>query len=116
MQVDPFKGSLPTSGSKNICGAKELVWLAHTGTQGRTCMGSEKSKQHKRQGRRSGSGGKKFDKQEVDEEGSCGIMCCNRGYDTIIMTVKERCNCKFHWCCYVECQTCEKDVKLNVCK
>ena len=30
--------------------------------------------------------------------------------------VKERCQCKFHWCCYVECKTCTKSVQLTVCK
>ena len=73
-------------------------------------------REKKQQGRRNGKGGKKSNKKEGDKEGSCDVMCCNRGYESIIMTVKERCNCKFHWCCYVECQTCEKDIKVNVCK
>lgn len=32
------------------------------------------------------------------------------------LRVKERCQCKFHWCCYVECKTCTKSVQLTVCK
>jgi len=112
------------NGRDTIPTANDLVYLGQSpdycqanatigtlGTQGRTCTRFNEGK--KRQSRRGGSGGKKL---EDDEEGSCGVMCCNRGYETIIMSVKERCNCKFHWCCYVECQTCEKDIKLNVCK
>jgi len=53
-----------------------------------------------------------------DSEGmdGCNLMCCGRGYNTIKTRLKERCKCKFHWCCYVECQTCTKPVELNVCK
>jgi len=55
---------------------------------------------------------------KVDSEGmdGCNLMCCGRGYNTIKTRLKERCKCKFHWCCYVECQTCTKPVELTVCK
>merc|ERR550525_323361 len=115
------------NGRDTIPTANDLVYLSQSpdycqanatigtlGTQGRTCMASNE-REKKQQGRRNGKGGKKSNKKEGDKEGSCDVMCCNRGYESIIMTVKERCNCKFHWCCYVECQTCEKDIKLNVC-
>merc|ERR1711971_175990 len=46
----------------------------------------------------------------------CAAMCCDRGFETIQTKIKERCQCKFHWCCYVECKTCVKDVELTVCK
>jgi len=45
---------------------------------------------------------------------SCKSMCCGRGHQTIKTKIKERCQCKFHWCCYVECQTCIKDVELTL--
>ncbi|KAG1651298.1 Protein Wnt-4 [Nymphon striatum] len=31
----------------------------------------------------------------------CDLMCCSRGYATKVIRVTERCNCKFHWCCFV---------------
>jgi len=55
---------------------------------------------------------------KVDSKGmdGCDLMCCGRGYNTVKTRVKERCKCKFHWCCYVECKTCTKSVELTVCK
>ncbi|KPM09690.1 Wnt-5b-like protein [Sarcoptes scabiei] len=46
----------------------------------------------------------------------CNLMCCGRGYNTQKVTIKERCNCKFHWCCYVECKTCTRTIDLHTCK
>lgn len=45
----------------------------------------------------------------------CELMCCGRGYTTIKKTVVERCMCKFHWCCYVKCKKCERDVDVHIC-
>ncbi|KAG8201598.1 hypothetical protein JTE90_012673 [Oedothorax gibbosus] len=46
----------------------------------------------------------------------CNLMCCGRGYNTHKTTVKERCKCKFHWCCYVECKTCHHMLDIQSCK
>lgn len=35
---------------------------------------------------------------------SCSVLCCGRGYNTKKMVVREKCNCKFHWCCEVKCK------------
>ncbi|OQR66998.1 protein Wnt-5b-like [Tropilaelaps mercedesae] len=43
-------------------------------------------------------------------------MCCGRGYTTKRMKVKERCKCKFQWCCYVECKTCTRIAEMTTCK
>lgn len=46
----------------------------------------------------------------------CNLMCCGRGYNTYKSTVMERCQCKFHWCCFVQCKTCKKEVNVHTCK
>ena len=55
-------------------------------------------------------------KKDSNGPDGCKSMCCDRGFETIQTKIKERCKCKFHWCCYVECKTCVKDVELTVCK
>ncbi|XP_018303886.1 protein Wnt-5b [Mycetomoellerius zeteki] len=46
----------------------------------------------------------------------CNLLCCGRGYNTQKSTIRERCECKFHWCCFVECKTCVKNVDIHTCK
>lgn len=46
----------------------------------------------------------------------CAILCCGRGYNTKKIVAKERCNCKFHWCCHVKCETCVKVIEEYSCK
>ncbi|CAF1040834.1 unnamed protein product [Rotaria sp. Silwood1] len=46
----------------------------------------------------------------------CTTMCCGRGYNTIRKYIQEKCNCKFIWCCSVQCETCHRFVEIYVCK
>ncbi|XP_066597418.1 protein Wnt-5b-like [Prorops nasuta] len=46
----------------------------------------------------------------------CNLLCCGRGYNTQKSTLRERCECKFHWCCFVECKTCVKSIDIHTCK
>ena len=43
----------------------------------------------------------------------CNLLCCGRGYNTQKTTIRERCNCKFHWCCHVECKMCLNTIDLH---
>jgi len=47
---------------------------------------------------------------------SCSVLCCNRGYEKIVVVKKKRCKCKFKYCCEVTCQECEERVEMSVCK
>ncbi|KAG8226718.1 hypothetical protein J437_LFUL005535 [Ladona fulva] len=46
---------------------------------------------------------------------SCDLLCCGRGYNTQVMKHVERCHCKFIWCCYVKCKTCETQIDRHTC-
>ncbi|KAK0052717.1 protein Wnt-5a [Biomphalaria pfeifferi] len=62
-----------------------------------------------------GTVGRICDKQSQGMDG-CSLMCCGRGYNTFKQKLTERCHCKFYWCCYVKCKTCERVVDVNTCK
>ena len=51
-----------------------------------------------------------------DDVDGCTLMCCGRGHNTYTTKVSTRCHCKFHWCCYVKCKTCEETVDIHTCK
>ncbi|XP_064475965.1 protein Wnt-4-like [Ornithodoros turicata] len=46
----------------------------------------------------------------------CKRLCCGRGYETKVVKKRERCHCKFHWCCYVTCKSCETRFEQYACK
>ena len=48
--------------------------------------------------------------------GNCRILCCGRGYNTFQVPESYDCTCTFHWCCRVNCKTCERVVNKHVCR
>ncbi|XP_065580971.1 protein Wnt-7a-like isoform X2 [Artemia franciscana] len=62
-----------------------------------------------------GTGGRKCNKSSNGPD-SCKVLCCGRGYNTLVKTVKRQCQCKFHWCCKVICKVCSEVVEENFCK
>lgn len=62
-----------------------------------------------------GTRGRQCNKSSQAIDG-CDLMCCNRGYRTVEIVKKERCFCKFYWCCYVKCKECLKTVEVSYCK
>ena len=67
-----------------------------TGTQGRRCQLQRSS--------------------SSTELNSCDQLCCGRGYNAHRWHAAERCHCRFHWCCYVKCQTCLRSRTIYTCK
>ncbi|XP_019758074.1 protein Wnt-5b [Dendroctonus ponderosae] len=62
-----------------------------------------------------GTKGRPCNRTSPDIDG-CNILCCGRGYNTIKTVVKERCECKFKWCCEVQCKTCVRSFDEHICK
>lgn len=48
--------------------------------------------------------------------GSCSSMCCGRGYNLVKERRVEKCQCKFLWCCKVECKECHSEEWISTCK
>ncbi|CAB3404590.1 unnamed protein product [Caenorhabditis bovis] len=45
----------------------------------------------------------------------CSLLCCGRGYEKKVEIIDDKCNCKFHYCCRVECDPCQKRVEKFFC-
>lgn len=45
----------------------------------------------------------------------CNLMCCGRGYYTTVEDIREDCDCKFVWCCRVDCKTCTRKEEKHFC-
>ncbi len=61
--------------------------------------------------------GKDKERSNRWERRSCRHLCrdCGLRVNKQMVTVKTKCNCKFHWCCEVRCQTCVEDQAILTC-
>ncbi|KAI0211050.1 Protein Wnt-2b [Lamellibrachia satsuma] len=81
-----------------------------------TDVGRDQTAASQTDNRRSmGTAGRECNKSSLGIDG-CDIMCCGRGYDTRTVKRKRKCQCKFHWCCFVKCSTCERWTNVYTCK
>ncbi|XP_077987235.1 protein Wnt-7b-like [Glandiceps talaboti] len=62
-----------------------------------------------------GTVGRLCNRTSTDVDG-CDLMCCGRGYNTHQYTKFWQCNCKFHWCCIVNCNQCSARTEQYTCK
>ncbi|XP_055591802.1 protein Wnt-2 [Uranotaenia lowii] len=46
----------------------------------------------------------------------CDLLCCGRGYNTHQIVRSWQCNCKFKWCCTVNCDICTERSEEYTCK
>lgn len=53
--------------------------------------------------------------QTSDGPSGCLIMCCGRGYQTMLREGVDSCNCQFVWCCRVECDKCPYKRDEHIC-
>ncbi|NP_001161677.1 wingless-type MMTV integration site family, member 7 [Saccoglossus kowalevskii] len=63
----------------------------------------------------SGTVGRRCNRTSTEIDG-CDLMCCGRGYNTHQYTKTWQCNCKFHWCCFVNCIQCSERTEEYTCK
>lgn len=52
----------------------------------------------------------------MNQSESCDNMCCGRGYNTHHQMRIWKCQCKFIWCCYVDCKDCIEKSEFYSCK
>ena len=62
-----------------------------------------------------GTGGRECNSTSLGPDG-CHLMCCGHGYDTQTVQRITKCDCKFHWCCYVHCRKCLETLDISTCK
>ncbi|XP_037080983.1 protein Wnt-4-like [Pollicipes pollicipes] len=45
----------------------------------------------------------------------CKLLCCGRGFRTEVLELSEKCNCRFVYCCHVQCEQCNRTVERHTC-
>ena len=98
------KGFIPEGASIKVPGKGDLVY-------------SEESPDFCEANKATGSLGTKGRECNATSKGvdGCELLCCGRGYQTIQISEKINCHCRFHWCCEVVCDICTIKRTANTC-
>ncbi|XP_046855967.1 protein Wnt-2-like [Xenia sp. Carnegie-2017] len=75
--------------SENFC--KPNNSLGIVGTFGRTCNSTSQG------------------------QDNCDNLCCGRSFETKVGYTNVPCNCRFVWCCKVNCETCKEERSIETC-
>lgn len=51
----------------------------------------------------------------VAASGHCDYLCCKRGYKTINIVETKSCDCKFQFCCNINCKMCTTNTTKHYC-
>nr|XP_021183712.2 protein Wnt-11b-2 isoform X1 [Helicoverpa armigera] len=62
-----------------------------------------------------GTHGRKCNASMGSGPGGCGRLCCGRGRRGVRSSRLERCHCRYHWCCRVDCQLCRLTTEEHYC-
>lgn len=62
-----------------------------------------------------GTHGRKCNASLGNAAGGCGRLCCGRGRRALRSSRLERCHCRYHWCCRVDCQLCRLTTEEHYC-
>ncbi|XP_005986305.1 protein Wnt-6-like [Latimeria chalumnae] len=67
--------------------------------------------------RRTGSAGTRgrWCSGHSQDTGSCDLLCCGRGHMEGRVRAEENCQCRFRWCCMVQCKKCIIEKEINIC-
>ena len=47
---------------------------------------------------------------------SCRLLCCGQGYNEFWMQEESQCECKFKYCCSVQCKKCSRRILIAKCR
>ncbi|CAH0722696.1 unnamed protein product, partial [Brenthis ino] len=62
-----------------------------------------------------GTHGRKCNASLGQGAGGCARLCCGRGRRALRAARLERCRCRYHWCCRVDCQLCRVTTEEHYC-
>uniref|UniRef100_A0A914CUF4 Protein Wnt n=1 Tax=Acrobeloides nanus TaxID=290746 RepID=A0A914CUF4_9BILA len=54
-------------------------------------------------------------RNETHSLGDCDHLCCGRGYNVTHEVISYKCDCKFVWCCKLECNECLQHRWVSTC-